>query len=134
MTIHERCLHGKPLLCQTNKSIMQIDRIPYIRLFKRHVFFTANSTLKPRIIISRNLSKSLNLPDLQETVLNLRESIFHEFYILAKIAGNGCTRDKPDIRYIYMYPYLSRYELFCLISNELIRTNKKLKEVVIRLL
>ena len=31
-----------------------------------------------RMNISRNRSKSLNLPDLQETVSNLRECIFHD--------------------------------------------------------
>ena len=54
--------------------------IPYIRLFTRHVF-SANSNLKhciksTRMNISRKHSKSLNLPDLQDTVSNLRECIF----------------------------------------------------------
>ena len=48
--------------------------------------------------ISRNHSKSLNLPDLQQTVSNLRECIFHDFDILANIAENGCTQKKTDIR------------------------------------
>ena len=52
-----------------------------------------------RMNISRNHSKSLNLPDLQETVSNLRECIFHDFDIFANIAKNGCKRKKPDIRY-----------------------------------
>ena len=62
---------------QNNHSVLNIT---YIRLFTRH-FFSANSILKPcikstRINISRNHSKSLNLPDLQDTVSNLRECIF----------------------------------------------------------
>ena len=78
--------------------------IPYIRLFTCHVF-SANATLKPcikstLINISRNHSKILNLPDLQETVSNLRKCIFHDFDILANIAEHGCTRKKPDIRYV----------------------------------
>ena len=47
-----------------------------------------------RMNISWNRSKSLNLPDLQETVSNLRECIFHDFDILTNIAENGCTRKK----------------------------------------
>ena len=39
--------------------------------------------------ISRNHSKSLNLPDLQETVSNLRECIFHDFDILEKMDARG---------------------------------------------
>ena len=74
-------------------------KVPYIRLFTHHVF-SANSTLKPcikstPINISQNHSKSLNLPDLQETVSNLCECIFHEFDILANIAENGCMWKKP---------------------------------------
>ena len=65
-------------------------------------FFSVNSTLKPyinctRINISRNPRESLNLPDLQETVSNLGECIFHDFDILANIAENGCTWKNPDI-------------------------------------
>ena len=52
-----------------------------------------------RINISRNHSKSLNLPDLQETVSNLRKCIFHDFYILANKVENGCTWKIPDIGY-----------------------------------
>ena len=83
--------------------------IPYIRLFTRHVF-SANSTLKPcikstRINTSRNHSKSLNLPDLQETVSNLGECIFHDYDILANIAEDGCTRKKTWYT-VYMF-YLS---------------------------
>ena len=44
--------------------------------------------------------KSLNLPDLEEIVSNLRECIFHDFGILANIAEYGCTQKKLDIRYI----------------------------------
>ena len=55
-----------------NWEIRHVVLIPYIRLFTYHVF-SANSILKPwikstRIDISRNNSKSLNLPDLEETV------------------------------------------------------------------
>ena len=56
-----------------------------------------------RMNISRNHSKSLNLPDLQKTVLNLRKCIVHDFDILANIAENGCTRKKPDIQYMCLY-------------------------------
>ena len=75
---------------------MTSTQVPYIRLFTSHVFF-AYSTLKScikstRINISRNHSKNLNLPDLQETVSNLREYILHDFDILANIAENGCMR------------------------------------------
>ena len=78
--------------------------IPYIRLFTRHAF-SVNSTLKQcikstRMNISGKNSKSLNLPDLEETVSNLRKYIFHDFDILANIAENGCTRKIPDIRYV----------------------------------
>ena len=67
-------------------------------LFTRHVF-SAISTLKPcikstRINISRNYSKSLNLPDLHETVSNLRECIFHDFDILANILANTVILNK----------------------------------------
>ena len=88
------------------RILFYILDIPYIRLFTRHVF-SANSTVKPcikstQINISRNHSKSLNLPDLQETVSNLRECIFHDFDVLANIAENGCTRKKPDIQYMFI--------------------------------
>ena len=59
-----------------------------------------------RMNISRNHSKSLNLPDLQETVSNLRECIFHDFDILANIAENGCTR-KNLIYGIWMFSNIS---------------------------
>ena len=132
MTIPERRLHGK-IIALSNYQIKHSNRQNTVyKVIYASCFLSANSTLKPRIIISRNYSKRLNLPDLQETVLNLLEIIFHDFYILAKIAENGCTREKPDIRYVYMYPYLSRYELFCLISYELFLTHQILKEVVIR--
>ena len=68
----------------------------------RHVF-SANSNLKPctksRINISRNPSRSFNLPDLQETVSNLRECIFHDIDILANIAKKDTRGKKTDIRY-----------------------------------
>ena len=71
--------------------------ITYIRLFKRHAF-SANSTLKPCIKstwinISRNQSKSHNLPDMQETVKFTRMH-FSRLDVLANIAENGCTRKK----------------------------------------
>ena len=72
------------------RNLSEIYRLSgYLRVS----FFFASYTLKPciksmRINISRNHSKSLNLPDLQETVSNLRECIFLDFDILANIAEN----------------------------------------------
>ena len=37
---------------------------------------------------------------MQEFLANLRECIFHDSDFLANIAENGCTRKKPDIRFI----------------------------------
>ena len=72
--------------------------IPYIRIFMRHVF-SANSTLKQyikstRINISRNHSKSLNLPDLQETVSNLHECIFSWLWYSREQSGKWMHAEK----------------------------------------
>ena len=72
--------------------------LPYIKLFTRHVF-SANSTLKQcikstRINISRNHSKSLNLPDLQETVSNLRKCIFSRLWYSREQSGKWMHAEK----------------------------------------
>ena len=72
--------------------------LPYIKLFTRHVF-SGNSTLKQcikstRINISRNHSKSLNLPDLQETVSNLCECIFSRLWYSRKQSGKWMHAEK----------------------------------------
>ena len=94
------------------RILFYILDIPYIRLFTRHVF-SANSTLKQcikstQINISRNHSKSLNLPDLQETVSNLRECIFHDFDVLAN-SGKWMHAEKTWYTvHVYFIELLSR--------------------------
>ena len=86
--------------------------IPYIRLFTRHDL-SANSSLKScikstRVNFSRNPSESFKIYFICNIVSNLREWIFHDFDTFANIAENGCTRKKPDIRYILLRPQLTK--------------------------
>ena len=88
-------------------SIPKKQKTTVYQVIYASCFFLANSTLKQcikstRINISPKHSKSHNLPDLQETVSNLCECIFHDFDVLANIAENGCMRKKPDIRYVIL--------------------------------
>ena len=75
--------HNAAPLCANVPSSIKVP-ILYIRLITRHVF-SVNSTLKTCIKstrvtcnISRNHSKSLDVPDMQKTMSNLRECIFHD--------------------------------------------------------
>ena len=88
-------------------TIYIIIILPYIRLFTRHVL-SANSSLKScikstRVNFSRNPSESFKIYFICKIVSNLRDWIFHDFDTLVNIAENGCTRKKPDLRYIKVH-------------------------------
>ena len=102
--------------------------IQYIRLFTHHVFphIPPKPCIKStRINISQNHSKSLNLPDLQETVSNLRECIFHYFDILANKAENLCTRNKTWYTVLAMLNNIKRI----INMYEIIRNNRTLIQI-----
>ena len=93
--------------------------VPYIRLFTR-LDLSENSTLKQcinytGINISRNHSKSLNLPDLQETVSNLPKCIFSRLWYSREQSGKWMHAEKTWYT-VYVWSS-SQFKVLCYLTS-----------------
>ena len=66
------------------------------------MFFSLIPPLNLVLNLRELICHEMQVHDLQETV-NLCECIFQDFDILANKGEIGCTRKKPDIRYIWSH-------------------------------
>ena len=88
------------------RVLWRIYRISgYLRVMFCPQILVLNRVLNLREWISRNTSESFKIHCICMIMSYLRDWIFHNFDTLANISENGCTRKKPDKRYITYYMF-----------------------------